>query len=278
MEAARYGHEAILKLLLESSEIQVNPVDKEVPSALILAARYGREGAVRLLLACPDIQVNLVDNQGVSALMEAARVGHDGVVRLLLSHPDTLLGSIDKKKWSALRLPIPIKWETSGGLRLAVLPHVDAASRRAAEGHAAMSLALVGGHMGIVQLLEQFDSRKASLHSADLTLKDVGRLDHLESGEPINEESESERDSEERQVIEEWLIGDGTMDMDTGNAYCLAADYDGADNLPPDEPSDSRRGVKRSRGEEDVNSQSPVDYMAAPASKRHRGEAVEEDP
>ncbi|KAH6904822.1 hypothetical protein BKA70DRAFT_1403095, partial [Coprinopsis sp. MPI-PUGE-AT-0042] len=58
----------------------------------------GHEGVIKLLLARPEIQVNLVDDQGLSALMLAAKWGHESVVRLLLDipHLNTAATSIEE--------------------------------------------------------------------------------------------------------------------------------------------------------------------------------------
>ncbi|KAH6883736.1 hypothetical protein BKA70DRAFT_1341376 [Coprinopsis sp. MPI-PUGE-AT-0042] len=68
------------------------------------ACRHGHEGIAKLLLALPEVEVNLVNDQGWSALMLAARYGHAGTVTLLLAHPEALVNSVDNEGQSALIL------------------------------------------------------------------------------------------------------------------------------------------------------------------------------
>ena len=71
MHACVWGLEERVVILLSSRDIQVNLVDKEGQSALMLAVlKY--PAIVRLLLARDDIDVNLVDRDGRSALMLCA--------------------------------------------------------------------------------------------------------------------------------------------------------------------------------------------------------------
>ncbi|KAH6909867.1 ankyrin repeat-containing domain protein [Coprinopsis sp. MPI-PUGE-AT-0042] len=100
--ACAFGHIDTVKLLLTTTEIQVNFTEKHGQPALLLAAKYGHEGIVKLLLARPEIEVNLVSNQGWSVLMSAASHGHEGIVALLLARSEIEVNLVDSAGWSAL--------------------------------------------------------------------------------------------------------------------------------------------------------------------------------
>ncbi|KAH6909906.1 hypothetical protein BKA70DRAFT_1221560 [Coprinopsis sp. MPI-PUGE-AT-0042] len=160
MKAARHGHEAIVSLLLASSGIQVNLVDNEGWSALLLTATGGHEGVAKLLLQRHDIQVNLAHNKGWSALMLAAAFGYKGIVKLLLRRSDIQVNLVGKAGWSALMLAAKGGHEDTVRLLLDV-PHINTAVKSTENEHTAISIARALGYVGIVQLLQEFESRQS---------------------------------------------------------------------------------------------------------------------
>ncbi len=80
--AAEHGHEDICKLLLDR-EAEVDAKDKNKETALMKAARKGYEGICSLLLD-RGADVNAKDEKGWTILMHAAYNGHIGVCKLLL--------------------------------------------------------------------------------------------------------------------------------------------------------------------------------------------------
>ncbi|KAH6909912.1 hypothetical protein BKA70DRAFT_1275358 [Coprinopsis sp. MPI-PUGE-AT-0042] len=94
--------------------------------------------------------------------MLAAKSGHEPVIRLLLGEP-----------------------------------HINTETKSTEDGHTAASLALAQGHTGIVELLEEFESRRAGSDLRDLDLVAVmgqdasasGEHGVRESGNPLVEES-----------------------------------------------------------------------------------------
>ncbi|KAH6889056.1 ankyrin repeat-containing domain protein [Coprinopsis sp. MPI-PUGE-AT-0042] len=164
MRAARYGYEGTVKQLLAYPDTQVNLVNNKGRSALMKAIRNGHGSIAKLLLAHPDIQVNLVSNEGWSALMMAAREGYEGTMKLLLAHPDIQVNLVDSNGWSALMKAARDGYEAVACLLLNV-PNVDITIRSTRDGHTAMSVAQARGCSGIVQLLQDFESRKATVAS-----------------------------------------------------------------------------------------------------------------
>jgi hypothetical protein len=82
LRAASAGNADTVRSLLASPNVDVNGVDDQGNTALILAARFGHNEVVRaLLLAKADVKVRNKD--GKTALMLAAEGGHDQTVAAL---------------------------------------------------------------------------------------------------------------------------------------------------------------------------------------------------
>ena len=84
--AARGGHEAIVRLLLETGKADPDSKDTEYSKTpLSWAAQRGHEAVVRLLLETGKVDLNSKDTRyGQTPLSWAAEEGHEAVVRLLL--------------------------------------------------------------------------------------------------------------------------------------------------------------------------------------------------
>jgi ankyrin repeat protein len=83
--AVENGHEAVVKLLLETGKVDVNLGDYLRQTPLWIAAWNGNEAVVKLLLETGVIYVNIEDiGYGQTPLWNAAESGHEAVVKLLL--------------------------------------------------------------------------------------------------------------------------------------------------------------------------------------------------
>ncbi|KAH6699947.1 ankyrin repeat-containing domain protein [Leptodontidium sp. MPI-SDFR-AT-0119] len=94
--AARNGHEAVIKLLLETGNADADATDEDGRTALWWAAgneheatlwwaaRNGHEAVVKLLLETGKADADVKDIHNQTPLREAARNGHEAVVKLLL--------------------------------------------------------------------------------------------------------------------------------------------------------------------------------------------------
>ena len=78
--ATENGHEAVVKLLLETGRVDVNSKDQDGVMPLSYAAWGGYETVIKLLLKTPDIDVDSKatgkDNDGQTPLSWAAWRGH----------------------------------------------------------------------------------------------------------------------------------------------------------------------------------------------------------
>ncbi|RAO66274.1 uncharacterized protein BHQ10_002286 [Talaromyces amestolkiae] len=86
--AAGYGHDALVKVLLENYEIDINLADRAGRIPLSYAAEKGYFAVVRLLIEKAD--VNIADIDGRTPLSYAAIYGNSDIVKLLLAkaNPD----------------------------------------------------------------------------------------------------------------------------------------------------------------------------------------------
>jgi len=102
--AARRGHEEVVRILLERSEVNPNTPDTEygrVP--LSWAAGSGHQGVVRTLLGRGDTNPDIPDTKyGRTPLSWAAGNGHEGIVKILLERNDLNPEKVDKSRKSPL--------------------------------------------------------------------------------------------------------------------------------------------------------------------------------
>ncbi|KAH6902914.1 ankyrin repeat-containing domain protein [Coprinopsis sp. MPI-PUGE-AT-0042] len=163
-------------------EIQVNLVSSNGWSALMWAAYHGSEGVVKLLLQHPAIQVNLANDGGSTALLLAAKYGRKGVVKCLLTADDV----------TAIKMSAENGHEAIVRLLLGA-PNIDITIRSITDGHTAMSAARAKGHIAIVNLLQDFESRKSSMAGPPET----SRLPLLDEDSSDSDSGEDYYDAEE---------------------------------------------------------------------------------
>ncbi|KAH8728934.1 ankyrin repeat-containing domain protein [Phaeosphaeriaceae sp. PMI808] len=85
------GHEAVVKLLVDTSKVDVDSKDNDGRTPLSLAAESGYEAVVKLLVNTGKVDVSSKDsNYGQTPLSWAAKRGHEVVVKLLVD-----IGKVD---------------------------------------------------------------------------------------------------------------------------------------------------------------------------------------
>ena len=84
--AARSGQEAVVKMLLERSDVRADCTDDRGQIPLSLASEYGPEAVVRMLLEQSDVIVDFKNHEDCAALLSyAAQRAHETVVKALVS-------------------------------------------------------------------------------------------------------------------------------------------------------------------------------------------------
>jgi ankyrin repeat protein len=82
--AAKNGHEAVMRLLVEREDVDTDSKDNNNRTPLSWAAENGHETVVRLLIERKNVDTDSKDNNGRTPLSWAAENGHKAVVKLLL--------------------------------------------------------------------------------------------------------------------------------------------------------------------------------------------------
>ncbi|KAF8455621.1 ankyrin repeat-containing domain protein [Kalaharituber pfeilii] len=137
--AASNGHEAIVRLLLERADVDVNMIGRYNETPLSGAAFHGHEAIVRLLLERADVDVNMrgeYGSDGETPSMGATLNGHEAIVRLLLERPDLDINFPDEFGETPLSIAIDqqylpiIKLLRDRGAQLAPSPTTSSVSQK----------------------------------------------------------------------------------------------------------------------------------------------------
>jgi len=103
--AAEYGHDEMVKMMLELEEIEPDKPDGIIgQTPLSLAAEKGHEDVVKILLGWDQVNPEKPDNVGRTPLSYAAREGHEGVVKILLERD---VPPISRITWAKHRSRMP---------------------------------------------------------------------------------------------------------------------------------------------------------------------------
>ena len=149
--AARKGHGAIVKILLEREGITPDTADKYGRTPLSWAAGLGHGGIVKTLLEREDVTPNAADKDGRTPLSRAAEAGFGGTVNMLLEREDVAPDTADKDDRT------PLSW--GAGRRhedivMTLLEQEEVTPDSAGkDGRTPLSWAAETGHGGIVKML-----------------------------------------------------------------------------------------------------------------------------
>ncbi|KAF2259605.1 hypothetical protein CC78DRAFT_591780 [Lojkania enalia] len=108
--ATEYGHEAIVKLLLGTGEVDIDSKNVNSRTPLLWAAEYGHEVIVKLLLSTGEVDIDSKNTNNRAPISWAAEYGHKGIVKLLLSTGKVDVNSKDTKYGRA-----PLSWAAENG-------------------------------------------------------------------------------------------------------------------------------------------------------------------
>ena len=149
--ASQRGHERVVRVLLERSDINSGtPSTKYGSAPLLWAAENGHEGVVRILLERNDVNPNKLDGHRRTPLLWASKNGHEGVVRMLLERNDV---NPDKRDFSR---PTPLSWASLKGHEGVVkmlLERNDINPNHSSFGLTPLHMASGEGHYGVVRML-----------------------------------------------------------------------------------------------------------------------------
>ncbi|MCJ1384636.1 hypothetical protein MMC17_007754, partial [Xylographa soralifera] len=162
---AMFGHVAVVSLLLEGEDVQVDSKDNYGQTPLSWAAEEGHEAVVRLLLKQKNVQADSKDKYGQTPLSLAARQGHVAVVKLLLQRKDVQADSKDAKGQT------PLSWAAIIGhvavVKLLLQREDVQADSKNNTGQTPLSLAARHGHVAVVKLLLQREDVQADSKDAE---------------------------------------------------------------------------------------------------------------
>ncbi|KAI7759639.1 hypothetical protein LZL87_014225 [Fusarium oxysporum] len=101
--AAEKGHEAIVKLFLDTGQVNVDAKDQSGRTSLSWACERGHEAMAKLLLKTGQVDVDAKDDNGGTPLSWGAAEGHEAIVKLLLA-----TGQVDVDAQLRVRIGISI--------------------------------------------------------------------------------------------------------------------------------------------------------------------------
>jgi ankyrin repeat protein len=160
--AAENGYEAVVKLLLDTGNVDINSKDNRGRTPLLWAAQNGHEAVVKLLLDTGNVNINSKDNLGRTPLLWAAANRYETVVKLLLNTSNVDVDSTDRRGETPLLCAAEKGHEAVVKLLLNT-SNVDVNSKDN-HGQTSLSLAAMNGQEAVVKLLlgtgnVEFDSR-----------------------------------------------------------------------------------------------------------------------
>jgi ankyrin repeat protein len=171
--AAGMGHEAVVQLLMQKKDLDIDPKDNMDYNTPLLGATHGEyTSIVRLLLTNQDIGINLQDSHN-SALPWAVVHHHNDIVRLLLENgaDSNARGGPGRHGYTALIQAVYYDNHTALSLLLKYGATINSEScyRRRHKSKTALSLAAAKGDEAIVCfLLEEGADFHSALHLAAL--------------------------------------------------------------------------------------------------------------
>lgn len=161
--AAEYGHYAIVELLLDEGNAEVDSKDVESRTPLSYAAGNGHDTIVRLLLETGKTNADSKDEAERTPLSHAAENGNDIIVKILLSQGKVDADSRDKSE----RTPLSYAAENGNDAIVKLLldtGKIDADSKDVLD-RTAFLYAAKNGHEAVVEILHK--TGKVAIDSYD---------------------------------------------------------------------------------------------------------------
>ena len=157
--AAESRHEGVVRLLVERDDVEADSKDQFSQTPLSWAATKGHEAVVRLLVERDDVEADSKDQYGRTPLSKAAQRGHEAVVRLLVERDDVEADSKDRYGRT------PLSWAATNGyeavVRLLVEREDVEADSKDRSGRTPLSWAAERGQEAVVRLLVEREDVEA---------------------------------------------------------------------------------------------------------------------
>ena len=151
--ATRRGHEGVVRVLLERSDIDPNTANTTYgQTPLSLAAMNGHDGVVGILLERNDVNPNKADKWGQTPLFMATENGHEEIVRMLLERSDINANKADERSRTPLSLAAGNGHEEIVRMLLD-WNDIDPNIADTIYGQTPLSWSAMRGHEGIVRML-----------------------------------------------------------------------------------------------------------------------------
>ncbi|KAJ5887721.1 hypothetical protein N7495_007762 [Penicillium taxi] len=161
--AASGGHNAVVKMLLDTGRVDVDSKDTNGRTPLSWAARDGHVAVVKMFLDTGRVDVDSKDTNGRTPLSWAASGGHNAVVKMLL---DTGRVDVDSKDTNGRT---PLSWAARDGHVAVVKMFLDTGrvdvDSKDTNGRTPLSWAASGGHVAVVKML--LDTGRVDVDSKD---------------------------------------------------------------------------------------------------------------
>jgi ankyrin repeat protein len=150
--AAYFCLTEILKLLVETGNVDVDSKDSEGRTPLFWAAAKGHEVVVKLLVETGNVDVNSKDSEGRTPLCWAAENGHKAVVNLLLEYKAD--ASIKGRRDQTPLLTAAYSGDEAVAKRL--LEYKAEVNTQDNNGRTPLSFAAMNGHEAMAKLLLEY--------------------------------------------------------------------------------------------------------------------------
>jgi ankyrin repeat protein len=164
--AAKMGHEAVVKLLIDTGRVDLDSKDKRFgQTPLSLAAEQGYDAVVKLLIDTGKVDLDIEENwRSQTPLSLAAEKGHEAVVKLLVDTSKVDFDSMDVNGRT------PLWWAARRGHKAIAKLLVDTGkvdvNAKNENGRTALWWAAREGYEDVVKLL--IDTGKVDLDSVDV--------------------------------------------------------------------------------------------------------------
>jgi len=183
--AASYGHEGIVKLLLDRKEVNPDSRDGVGQTPLLSAAWSGYEGIVKLLLDRKEVNPDSRDKYDLTPLSCAADGGREGIVKLLLDQKEVNPDSRDYLGRTPLWCAVDRGHE--GVVKLLLDQKEVNPDYRDKYDRTPLWLAARCGHEGIVKLLQRHVNTESNTEANDAPVSPSHLLQNSYEGLPVSQ-------------------------------------------------------------------------------------------